>query len=349
MSEPDSTPSQTNEEANSSTAHFLLSSGVRFDGLFIIISLILMVGLALDFRVHAEGVSFADESFWTNPHLLVYFGGAGIATLLVGTIIAQRRAGDSWIEAIPIGYALGLAGLVLFGVSGAADFVWHTAISHEDTALEGVTSPPHVGLATGGALFLSSPLRAAWRRQSQPTDYRLLPALLSLSFVLSIVVVFAVYLNPLAATQILDTPRLGVIMGLSAMVTFPLILLGTSLTLLRRFSLPPGALTVTFLVPGLVSVGTNGYFVLLIPLVITTVIADLFVMISPPTFDRPRLLRLFGLLVPITFSSVYFAVLSIWYGLEPVWTTHLWTGGVVISGLSGLLFTYALLPDSQRY
>lgn len=281
--------------------------------------------------------------------MLVYSGGAGIATLLVGTILARRRAGDSWGEAIPVGYTVGLVGLVLFGLSGAADFVWHTAISHEDTALEGVTSPPHLGLATGGALFLSSPLRAAWRRQSQPTDHRLLPALLSLSFVLSIVVVFAVYLNPLAATKILYTPRLGAIMGLSAMVTFPLLLLGTSLTLLRRFTLPPGALTVTFFVPGVVSVGTNGHFVLLIPLVLTAVIADLFVMIAPPTFDRPHLLRLFGLLVPLTFSSVYFVVLSVRYGLEPVWTTHLWTGGVVISGLSGLLFTYALLPDSQRY
>lgn len=326
----------------------LLSEGVRFDALFVTLSVVLMLGLAWDFRVHAGGVTFEEEGFWTVPHMIVYGGGAGIAALLGTTVLLGRRRGLSWGEAVPTGYGMGLVGLVLFGLAGAGDFVWHTVISHEDTTLEAMTSPPHLGLAVGGALFLSSPLRAAWRREGQPLGFRLVPALLSLSFVLSIAVVFAAYVNPLAATQILWEPRVGRLLGLAGMVVFPVVILAASLALVGRFELPMGALTVTFLVPGLVSVGTNERVELLIPLLIATLVADLLVRFLPPTADRPRSLRLFGFLVPVTFALVYFLVVEIWHGLAPVWTTHLWTGATMIAGLSGLLFTYALVPDGKQ-
>ena len=326
----------------------ILDDGLRFDTLFIGFSVLLMVGLAWDFQVHAGGISFAEEPFWTMPHTIVYGSGAGIAALLGGAVLVRKRDGRAWLDAIPTGYALGLVGLLLFGAAGVGDFVWHEAISHEDTALEAVTSPTHLGLTIGGALFLSSPLRAAWRRRDQPTGLALLPALLSLSFVLSIAVVFVPYLNPLTATQILTDPDLGPIIGLASMVVFPVVLLATSLVLLRRFSLPPGALLVTFLIPGVVSVTAVQQFELLIPLVAAAVVADAFVAVSPPTLDRTRSLRLFGVVVPLTFAVSYFQVVSIWHGLKPVWSTHLWTGGVVVAGISGLLFTYALIPDVRQ-
>jgi hypothetical protein len=321
--------------------------GVRFDALFVALSVGLMVGLALDFNVHADGVGFEDEGFWTAPHVLVYGGGLGLAAVLGSTVLGNRRHVDGWRAAIPVGYGLGLVGLVLFGVAGGADFVWHTVISHEDTALEGMTSPPHLGLAVGGGLFLTSPLRAAWRRE-QARGWALLPALCALSFALSIAVIFTAYLNPLAATQVLWSPDVGRNMGLAGMVAFPAVLLAVSLALVRRFELPAGALTLVFLGPGVVSVGTNGNVELLLPVVAAGLVADCVVAVRRPVPANPRALRLFGAAVPVTFAASFFATVALWHGLLPVWTTHLWTGAVAVAGIAGVLLTYAVYPDCRR-
>lgn len=320
--------------------------GNRFDAMFVVLSILLMIGLAWDFRIHAAGVSFEEEGFFTIPHLIVYTAGVAIAALLGGVIIRNHRAGADWLDAIPVGYRLGLVGILLFGAAGVADFVWHTSISHEDTALEALVSPPHLGLAVGGVLFLSSPLRAAWRREGTPSGLGIVPALLSASFVLSIVVVFGTYTNPITATQILQDTPLGRIVGLGAMAVFPAALVGAMLALIRRFELPVGALTLMLFVPGMVSVGTHGIVELLLPMLAAGAVADALVAVAPPTLDRPLSVRAFGAVVPVAFAGTFFLVVELQWGIQ--WTTHLWTGAIAVAGLGGLLLTYAILPDGRR-
>lgn len=321
--------------------------GVSFDALFVAASTALMVGLAWDFRIHAGGVDFSEEPFFTASHTIVYGAGVGIALLLGASIATDRRRGAGFLEAIPTGYALGVLGLFLFAASGVADFAWHTVISHEDTSLESLVSPSHLGLAVGGVLFLSSPLRAAWRRPGRPEGLAFAPAAISASYVLSIVAIFATYLNPIAATQTMNDTEVGRITGMGAFAAYSLLLLGFAIAVNRRFTPPPfGTFTPAFAIPGLVAAGTNGYFEFLLPGLVAGLVADGFSQRSPPTPRSPASLRIFGAVVPIAFVGTYFLVLEQWHGIA--WETTLWTGAITVAGIAGLLFTYAILPDGAR-
>jgi len=197
---------------------------------------------------------------------------------------------------------------------------------------------------------IRSPLRTTLRREGSPPRIALLPALLSLSFCLSILVVFLAYANPLTATQtVYGSPRLGRTMGMAGMIVFPTVLLGSSLALVRRFELPPGALTLTFFIPGLVSVTTVEVYELLVAVLVTGIVADLFVTLAPPTPSRPRSLRLFGAFVPMSFAGTFFFVVATWYDLARVWSTTTWSGAIIVAGLSGVLVTYAIVPDGRHH
>ena len=316
----------------------------RLDIAVTALSALMVLGVALDARAHAVGnISFAEEGFFTPEHVFFYSAFLGIAATLGLATVGRRRAGANWVDAVPTGYGVGVLGVVLFGFGGFGDFLWHSTFGFEQ-GVEALTSPTHLLLATGGVLFLSSPLRSAWRRAEPPTGLALLPALLSAGLAFAIVGLFSAIVNPLTNPTAFGGSFGSRELGVATFVVFPSLLVGAGLLLARRFDLSPGALTLVFLFPGAITFATTPVAG---PLVVSVLAAGLVADLLVQTLPLSGLgIRLFGVAVPLSFGAAYFGVAVFALGWLITWTVHVWTGAVVLSALAGLLLTYVAVPDT---
>lgn len=99
-------------------------------------------------------------------------------SLWIAALTWRRHApGSRWTEAIPTGYGAPAAGVVLFLISRAAHFAWHSVFGTEQ-GIKALFSPSHLGLATGGFLILGAPFSAAWHSPERSWP-RLIPAVVS--------------------------------------------------------------------------------------------------------------------------------------------------------------------------
>lgn len=318
-------------------------SGRTLDVLVTALSALMMLGVALDFRSHAAGISFEEEGFFTPEHVFFYSMFLGIAAVLGAATYRERRSGASWLEAVPPGYGWGVAGVLLFGFGGAGDFAWHSAFGFEE-GVEGLTSPSHLALAIGATLFLASPLRATWRREETPSGVGLLPVAIPAGLVLTVLGLFTTYVNPLINLYAAGNDEASRALGVASLFLFPAFLVGGGLALTRRFDLPAGTLGATFGIPALACTLVIGRFEFAIPVVVAGLVGDGLVRWRPPTPDAAIGLRAFGALVPAVFVAGYLAIFEATIGIA--WTVHVWSGAVVLAAFAGLLVTYAIVPDA---
>ena len=218
--------------------------GLRFDWIAALLALILISGVYLDGWAHNNGR--VDESFFTPWHAVLY-GGMLLNGLFFGAILVRNVVrGRHWRVALPHGYLPALAGVVIFSFAGGADLVWHEIFGFEE-GIEALLSPSHLALGTGFFLIATGSLRAAWRRKGTPTMPW--PAILALLATISIFTFFTQFANAFSSPSLYtaeffinDTYARDV--TLIAYVLLPTVILMTALLLaLRRWSLPPGALT----------------------------------------------------------------------------------------------------------
>lgn len=306
----------------------------------------MVAGITLDFRAHGEGIGFAEEGFFTPEHVFFYSMFLLIALLLGAATYRGWRSEASLIEAVPTGYGWGLVGVLVFGLGGVGDFFWHDAFGFEE-GLEAVVSPSHITLAVGAAMFLGSPLRSALRQPDEYEGIQFLPVLISASLVLAIIALFGLLLNPLAQVgYVVDEPVFrSYALGWGSLVVFPLLFVATGLLLARWFDLPPGALTLTFLVPALASVAPVGVFEFVLPALFGGVVLDGIVQWTRGEAIDGLSLRLFGVIFPVIFVSTYFGLVATQFRLT--WVVHVWAGTIVMAGLAGLLLTYAMTPERR--
>jgi len=326
-------------------------SGWRLDAGVAALSALMVAGVALDFRAHASGISFAEEGFLTPEHAFFYSMFLGIAGLIAAATYRRRLDGATWVDAVPEGYGWGVVGVLVFGGAGAGDFLWHSAFGFEES-FQALVSPSHLALATGATLFLASPLRAAWYRETDPRGGALVPAVVSATLVLAILSLFGSFVNP-AIRPYPAYESVGERMPIAFLVAYPLLLVGAATALARRFRLPPGSFTVLFVVPVFVSTLLNGHPLLALPALAAGVLADALAWRRPPTPANRRWLRLFCTLLPAAFAAAYLAVVELGYpgGIAHVqvetyttWSPHVLGGAVVLPAAAGLLLSYALAP-----
>lgn len=314
------------------------------DAVVTVLSLLMVTGIALDAKAHAEGISFAEEGFFTPEHVFFYSAFLAIAAVLTGVTFTNRRSGASFVEAVPTGYGVGVLGVLIFGFGGFGDLLWHSTFGFEQ-GVEALTSPSHLALAVGSVLFLSSPLRAVWRRSETPTPTAMVSGLVSGSLAFAMVGLFSGLINPIMNPSVFYGGARE--LGVAGFMTFPALLVGVGLALARRFELPVGGVTVVFLGPGLIGLAVNPeYAPLLLSFVAAGLVADLLAQVAPPTMGRALSLRLFGAVVPLAFSVSYFMIAASVLPERVVWSVHVWTGAVVLSALGGIIVTYMAVPDA---
>jgi len=322
--------------------------GWRLDSAVTALSVLLLSGIAFDARAHAGGLSFAEEGFVTPEHTLFYSAFLGIAGVIGLATVGNRSAGADWIGAVPVGYRVGVLGVLVFGFGGVGDYVWHSTFGFEQ-GTEVLTSPTHLLLAVGGVLFLSSPLRAAWRREGDPTRQAMIAAVLSGAFTFGLFGLFSGILNPIANPNVAEQYAVSQQLAVAQFMVYPALFVGVGVALSRRFDLFPGSLTVVFLGPGLMGIAPNPENLPLVgAALVAGVVADILVQVSPPRAGRAAPLRVFGATVSLAFAGSYVLIVEYVLARPLALSVHLWAGAVALAGLGGLVVTYLIVPDAAR-
>ncbi len=293
-------------------------------------------------------------TFFTPWHALLYSGYLAVAVGLVAQIIRRIATGVPWRQALPAGYGWSLAGALIFWFGGLGDMVWHTLFGIE-VDVEALFSPTHLLLALGVWLMVGGPLRAAWQRVDNGIA-RLgqhLPMLLSLTFMISTLTFMTQIAHPMAnlwagGSRPSAYGWLFEEMGVMSFLWDAGVLMGSVLFLMRRWMLPPGALTLIVAVNAigmgfLLSHGDYPVVPVLVR-VVAGVIADGLYALLHPSVQQPHRLRWFAFAVPAVITALYFVALQMTAGIW--WTIHLWAGIVVLTGAVGVLCSYLLLPPA---
>ncbi len=323
--------------------------GLWFDWAMVGLSGWFVAGLYVDGWAHHHGM--VDESFFTPWHAILYSGFGAVAAFLVLMLLRDRRPGSPWAHALPAGYELSLLGSGIFLAGGVADMFWHILFGIE-LGVEALYSPSHLVLALGMTLIVTGPFRAAWRRSGSGTISSALPMLLSLAFTLSILTFFTQVAHPFVRPRAAGiSPREEPLvffqqaLGIAGVLLQTALLMGLVLLVVRRWTLPPGGLTLILVVNATAMSVLNDQYRLIVPAALAGLSGEVLRYRLRPSMARRRALRVFAVAVPLLFFLLYFLTLILTLGVW--WSIHLWTGAITLAGIAGWLISYLVAPPSS--
>jgi hypothetical protein len=323
---------------------------LRFDRGYTLLCAWFSGGLYLDGWAHHHVPDL--ETFFTPWHAVLYAGYAAVATVLLITLLRNRARGYSWAGALPPGYTVSLLGAVFFAVGGVLDLLWHTLFGIEAN-VAALLSPTHLLLATSGLLMITGPLRAAWRRPVHAGELTWAsggPALLSATLVLATLAFFTQFAHPFvdiwaapSAFAGLAQPYPEQALGVAGILLQTALLMGLILLLLRRWRLPPGALSLIVTLPIVAISFMQDTYHWIPTALVAGLLADLLLRLLRPGPDRVGALRLFAFAVPALLFGLYFVSMLV-NGPGIGWSVHLWVGSTVMAGAVGVLLSYLAVP-----
>lgn len=324
------------------------------------VSLIVVVGLAIDTRRHR--MSNRLDTFYTPAHGLVYAGWAACAVVVLQVVRTEMATGARRLDAVPQGFEPAAMGVLVFGIGGVGDLIWHTVFGIEQE-LKILFSPTHLLLMVAMLMVAFGTIRSAWMTADPPETrstrrpavaYRQFwPVALAAGSMMAVLVVFLQYASPYEA-PIFSTAApfaalqtvLETLGSLGVMVTTTT-LFGIALLLARRWVLPFATFCTAF---GVVAM-TVFIFMdfrpvrLLLSLLVGALACDVLAWGLRRVRDPRQSYRLLGAFAPPLVWSSY-VLFSIADG--PIaWSAEQWTGTIVWSGLIGLAFTALLLPPQH--
>jgi hypothetical protein len=320
------------------------------DAITIVFGLWMLAGLFTDGFAHSN-LRDSIESFFTPWHAILYSGFASAALWTTWLGFKQARLGRRGLEAIPVGYELGIVGVIVFGLGGFGDMIWHTIFGIE-VNIAALLSPSHLMLLIGGVLVVTSPLRSAWSRLPHaPKFLEFLPALVSSMSALATVAFFNMHLWGLGrlpdAKEWMYFVNNDVLISVLAGTLFTnAILMSAVLLLVRRWVTPFGSFTImlgaTALGMGLLRGRVDSAFGAAL---LTGLILDGLVQWLRPSAARVWQLRSFAALAPLTIWGIHYLRTAFFRGginLE----VEFWTGLLVMTMLSGLALSVLVVPPS---
>lgn len=327
------------------------AGGIGFDSRFLLLCLWLVVGLYLDGWAHNH-IGADLDPFFTPWHAVMYSGFAAVALYLGWTHWRNQSRGHVWGRTVPGGYNLSLAGVVVFGLGGFGDFLWHMTFGLERGA-EIFLSPTHHLLVVGMAMIVLGPFRAAWRRRENPAragEWLVMigSATLCLSVITLISQAMHLFISPYPLFRRSDEIQL---LSVTSAVIQSMLLSGFMLMIIRRWRglLPIWGFPLLIISNALGHTSQTDLFLLLPASFITAIVAGgIYWRIRPAlNANQPGAhfgLRLFAGIVPVVLYGLYFLTWTIVAPGEINWRIHSITGIISVAGFAGWLLSYAMFP-----
>jgi hypothetical protein len=311
-----------------------------------------IAGMVLDAWAHTHQRL---ESFFTPWHGVLYSGFVVVMAWMAWVALRARLL-HRVAEAVPVGYGLGLVGVVLFLVSAAGDGIWHTLFGVE-VGIEAQFSPTHIGLFLGALLIFTTPLRAAWSSSEPgpaPTIRAFLPALLSLTWTTLLVQFLFLYVSAFRE----DAPgRPGAILaaipayleiaranGLVSVQVTNLLLLGPLLLVLRRWRPPFGTATLLFGMVAVLVAAVDEFarWEVVVAALVGGLAADWLIVRSARWPNPTRAHRAIATGTPLVLWAAYFLAVQARWGIA--WSAELWAGSILFAALGGLALSLLMVP-----
>lgn len=328
------------------------------DALSLVAGLWLLTGTYIDGWAHNNLAHL--ETFFTPWHAVLYSGFAANAVWIGFLVWRRHRRASPWMDAVPAGYGGAVVGVVLFLVSGVADFAWHTVFGIEQ-AIKALFSPSHLGLATGGFLILGAPFAAASAAPPGRTRARLAPALLSAAlcgmvaiFILQEFAVFArhgliqTYGQPLGGTRpVMPGTSASTIVALGSFLVSTAALFVPILLTASRWRLPAAVPALLTFVPSAALQAMVGFRDgwLVLAAAAGAALVGLAWLALRPRPDRPLRLRAAAALAPPLFWGPYFVAVA-WADGRLSFSPEIWGGILVWTALETLAI--AVLVSGTR-
>ena len=303
---------------------------------------LLIAGAYVDAWAHNH-VGSTLETFFTPWHALLYSSMALNTAFLVLCAAWTGARPWEWGKALPDGYALSLAGCLAFGVGGVLDLAWHLTFGIE-RSFQALISPTHLILMGSGALIVSGPLRAAWRRPELRAGW---PAVISATLLLAMFTFFGQFDHPFtsqwaAAPQPAVPTAPAEELGVLGVIFHTALSMTVALLLIRRFKLPVGSLTFLFGVTAILVTFIHAFDPIFLMGVIGGAVGDALLLTLHPSGRRPLQAGVLAAVVPVVIYALYFRALFVFDGVW--WPIHLWTGTIVLAGVTGWLVSLVVLP-----
>ena len=127
-------------------------------------------------------------------------------------------------------------------------------------------------------------------------------------------------------------------LGIASFIIQAALLVGCILWLVRRWRLSFGALTLVITLNGLLLSLLGDQYTLLPALFVAGLVADLLYWWLNPGVEQPVRFALFATCVPLVWSALYFLTIFLTQGIG--WSFPLWTGAIVMAGLTGLAVNF---------
>ncbi|HMN27591.1 MAG TPA: hypothetical protein PKE45_05495 [Caldilineaceae bacterium] len=323
--------------------------GIGYDWSMVLLSLVFVGGLYLDGWAHNHDQ--VDDSFFTPWHAFFYGGFGLIALLLLATLVINRVRGYPWRRALPAGYLLSLLGVLIFAVGGVGDLLWHELFGIEQD-FEALLSPTHLTLVLGLGLIVSGPLRAAWQRAGRRPSWRTLgPALLSLTALISALTFILMYTHPVVPTTAglhhhEYNSEMGHVAGVLGMVITAMLLMGPTMLVMRRWTLPGGSLMLVWglnLTAMTIVNYQHSYTIYQYGVMLGAIaLIDLLRVQLQPSIRNTGGWRVFAFIAPVLYIGAYVVALLLTEGSN--WSVHMLSGSVVLAGVASWLLSYMLIP-----
>ncbi|NUP73336.1 MAG: hypothetical protein HOQ07_01580 [Sinomonas sp.] len=300
------------------------------------------------------------ETFFTPWHAILYSGFAACALWIAALAWRRHAPGQRWTEAIPAGYGAAAAGVILFLVSGVADFAWHSVFGIEQS-IKALFSPSHLGLAMGGFLILGAPFSAAWHSPGRSWP-RLATAAVSAmlagmvaAFILQEFAVFArhgliqTYIGAAGIQPAVTSPTSSsIIVSLGSFFVSTAALFMPVLLLSLRWRLPAAVTAAVVLVPSValqIMVAVRDPWLVPVALIGSVLVGLVWVAVRPAP-DRPRRLIAALGLSPAVFWAPYFAGVALHDGALS-FPPEIWAGTLVWTGLEMLALAVLALRGGE--
>lgn len=327
-----------------------MASSRQFDWWITGLSALFLGGLFLDGWAHNHLDTL--DTFFTPWHA-AFDGSFALLALFFGWHVwVGKRAGGSWSSAIPRGYEWSVLGILIFALSGLGDMLWHIRFGIE-ISTELLLSPTHLGLATGGALIVAGPFRAAVARGNSGAPATLWPAVLSLTFVLTLLTFMTQFAPALAdwgmgSAPPKDLAEVRIDRSITVQLLQTVLLAGALLLALRQWGarLPVGTFTVMIGLNAAFMSTQLDYYPMLPAAIAAGVVCDVLYAVLRPSAERIVELRWFAFLVPFVYWAAHYADYLV-RGQHVYYKIHIWAGLPVITGLIGLLLSFVAVTGQQ--
>lgn len=320
-----------------------------------VLTLWIACGFFLDAWAHGH---VPVETFFTPYHAVFYSG--MLALFIVLGIYAVRGR-------LPECYRYPLLGVPIFIASGFGDLAWHHFLGIEE-GVDALLSPTHQGLGLGVFFISTAPILSALRDRGQSRGLLArLPLVFALATWLELVHFGTAYAFDPAAGSTNAPPPVGAFtpdyltaialgyyktsMGVAVVLFQSAVMAGFALFAGTRFALPPGALTLMYL---LGNVAAAAAFTNQTPLLVTVLVmslaagaaGDIIVARLRPSPERIVAYRVLGTAVPVVYFATYFIVTAAFDRLWWDWNVTL--GAIIWAGVIGFGLTLLSAPRVQQ-